>query len=106
LVYVANDGDATHSANYTGFFLTGFGRLVPLPRSTVNAPGAANDLGDVLFNSTGTAPQSRKLLPRESGSAASGAASRGASSRIGPSERCGMGRRLTCESPVARPFLP
>ena len=24
LVYVANDGDATHSANYTGFFLTPF----------------------------------------------------------------------------------
>ena len=54
LVYVANDGDATHSANYTGFLLTPFGRLVPLPRSTVNAPGAANDLGDVLFNNNGT----------------------------------------------------
>ena len=54
LVYVANDGDSTHSANYTGFLLTPFGRLVPLPRSTVNAPGAANDLGDVLFNRTGT----------------------------------------------------
>ena len=54
LVYVANDGDATHSANYTGFFLTGFGQLVPLPHSTVNAPGAANDLGDVLFNGNGT----------------------------------------------------
>jgi 6-phosphogluconolactonase len=54
LVYVANDGDATHSANYTGFFLTPFGRLVQLPHSTVNAPGAANDLGDVLFNSNGT----------------------------------------------------
>ena len=54
LVYVANDGDSTHSANYTGFFLTPFGQLVRLPRATVNAPGAANDLGDVLFNSTGT----------------------------------------------------
>lgn len=54
LVYVANDGNATTSANYTGFFLTPFGQLVPLPNSTVNAPGAANDLGDVLFNSTGT----------------------------------------------------
>jgi 6-phosphogluconolactonase len=54
LVYVANDGDATTSANYTGFFLTGFGQLVPLPHSTVNAPGAANDLGDVLFNGNGT----------------------------------------------------
>jgi hypothetical protein len=54
LVYVANDGDSTHSANYTGFFLTPFGQLVRLPRATVNAPGAANDLGDVLFNSSGT----------------------------------------------------
>jgi len=54
LVYVANDGNATESANYTGFFLTNFGRLIPLPNSTVNAPGAANDLGDVLFNSDGT----------------------------------------------------
>jgi 6-phosphogluconolactonase len=54
LVYVANDGNATHSANYTGFYLTPSGRLVQLPYSTVNAPGAENDLGDVLFNSTGT----------------------------------------------------
>ena len=54
LVYVANDGNATTSANYTGFILTPSGQLVPLPNSTVNAPGAANDLGDVLFNSTGT----------------------------------------------------
>lgn len=54
LVYVANDGNATTSANYTGFILTPSGRLVPLPDSTVDAPGAANDLGDVLFNSTGT----------------------------------------------------
>jgi 6-phosphogluconolactonase len=54
LIYVANDGNATTSANYTGFFLTPFGQLVPLPESTVEAPGAANDLGDVLFNGTGT----------------------------------------------------
>jgi hypothetical protein len=54
LVYVANDGNATTSANYTGFTLTKVGRLVPLPNSTVDAPRAANDLGDVLFNSTGT----------------------------------------------------
>jgi DNA-binding beta-propeller fold protein YncE len=54
LVYVANDGNAATSANYTGFYLTRFGQLVPLPNSTVNVPGAANDLGDVLFNSTGT----------------------------------------------------
>ena len=54
LVYVANDGNATNSANYTGFYLTPSGRLFQLPHSTVNAPGADNDLGDVLFNSTGT----------------------------------------------------
>jgi 6-phosphogluconolactonase len=53
LVYVANDGNATNSANYTGFYLTPSGRLVRLPYSTVNAPGADNDLGDVLFSSTG-----------------------------------------------------
>jgi hypothetical protein len=60
LVYVANDGDATHSANYTGFILTPSGQLVSLPNSTVNAPGAENDLGDVLFNSNG-----RKLVGTE-----------------------------------------
>ena len=54
LIYVANDGDATHSADYTGFFLTSFGQLVPLPNSTVDAPRAAHDLGDVLFNGNGT----------------------------------------------------
>jgi 6-phosphogluconolactonase (cycloisomerase 2 family) len=54
LVYVANDGNATNSANYTGFYLTPTGRLIQLPGSTVNAPGAENDLGDVLFNSNGT----------------------------------------------------
>lgn len=54
LVYVANDGNATNSANYTGFVLTRFGQLAPLPNSTVNAPRAANDLGDVLFNGDGT----------------------------------------------------
>ena len=56
LVYVANDGSAATgtTANYTGFYLTPFGQLIQLRNSTVNAPGAANDLGDVLFNSTGT----------------------------------------------------
>jgi hypothetical protein len=53
LVYVANDGNATTSANYSGFTLTSQGELVPLPNSTVNAPGAENDLGDVLFDHTG-----------------------------------------------------
>jgi 6-phosphogluconolactonase (cycloisomerase 2 family) len=60
VVYVANDGDETHEANYTGFTLTNAGQLVPLPNSTVNAPGAAHDLGDVLFNSNG-----RKLVGTE-----------------------------------------
>ena len=54
LVYVANDGDSTTTANYTGFTLTKTGQLVPLPNSTVNAPAAQNDLGDVLFNLNGT----------------------------------------------------
>ncbi len=56
LVYVANDGSVATgtTANYTGFYLTPFGQLIELPHSTVNAPGAENDLGDVLFNSTGT----------------------------------------------------
>jgi 6-phosphogluconolactonase (cycloisomerase 2 family) len=54
LVYVANDGDSTTTANYTGFTLTKVGQLVPLPNSTVNAPAAQNDLGDVLFNKNGT----------------------------------------------------
>lgn len=60
LVYVANNGDATDTPNYTGFNLTDSGQLVPLPNSTVNVPGAANDLGDVLFNSNG-----RKLVGTE-----------------------------------------
>jgi 6-phosphogluconolactonase (cycloisomerase 2 family) len=53
LVYVANDGNASESANYTGFVLTKSGELVPVPNSTVDAPGAANDLGDVLFDGNG-----------------------------------------------------
>jgi 6-phosphogluconolactonase len=51
LVYVANAGSA--DSNYTGFTLTGDGRLRALPGSTVPLPSTAQP-GDVLFNSTGT----------------------------------------------------
>ncbi len=50
LVYVANVGDG--GSNYTGFFLTRSGRLVPLPGTTVPVPEGSG-VGDVLFNSTG-----------------------------------------------------
>lgn len=51
LVYVANAGAG--GSNYTGFALTGHGRLVALPGSTVSLPDGATP-GDVLFNGTGT----------------------------------------------------
>ena len=50
LVYVANAGAG--GSNYTGFTLSGGGRLRPLGRSTVALPDDAQP-GDVLFNSTG-----------------------------------------------------
>jgi 6-phosphogluconolactonase len=50
LTYVANVGAG--GSNYTGFFLTPFGRLVPLPYTTVAVPEGSG-VGDVLFNSTG-----------------------------------------------------
>jgi 6-phosphogluconolactonase len=50
LVYVANAGSG--GSNYTGFVFL-FGRLFPLPGSTVALPDGAQP-GDVLFNSTGT----------------------------------------------------
>ena len=50
LVYVANAGPA--DSNYTGFRLAPFGRLIPVPGSTVALPSAAQP-GDVLFNGTG-----------------------------------------------------
>jgi 6-phosphogluconolactonase len=50
LVYVANVG--TGGSNYTGFWLSPFGHLIPIPHSTVAVPeGSA--VGDVFFNSTG-----------------------------------------------------
>jgi 6-phosphogluconolactonase len=50
LVYVANAGAG--GSNYTGFTLSGGGRLRPLAGSTVALPDDAQP-GDVLFNSTG-----------------------------------------------------
>jgi 6-phosphogluconolactonase len=51
LVYVANAGPA--ETDYTGFRLSPWGSLTPIPRSTVALPSTAQP-GDVLFNSTGT----------------------------------------------------
>jgi hypothetical protein len=51
LAYVANAGDG--GSNYTGFTLSGDGRLRPLTASTVPLPDGSAP-GDVLFNSTGT----------------------------------------------------
>ena len=51
LVYVANA--AAVGPNYTGFTLSPFGQLQPLPNSTVSLPNGSQP-GDVLFNSTGT----------------------------------------------------
>ena len=50
LVYVANVGNG--GSNYTGFFLTPDGHLIPLPYTTVPVPEGSG-VGDVLFNSTG-----------------------------------------------------
>jgi 6-phosphogluconolactonase len=50
LVYVANVGAG--GSNYTGFVLSRWGRLTPLPDSTVPVPEGSG-VGDVLFNSTG-----------------------------------------------------
>jgi 6-phosphogluconolactonase len=60
LVYVAKDGvgaTATTSAtpaNYAGFNLSFSGQLAPLATAPVQVPSAANDLGDVLINRSGT----------------------------------------------------
>lgn len=52
LVYVSNAGNGG-AANYTGFYLTPWGRLVPIANSTVSIP-AGSGPGDVLFNNDGT----------------------------------------------------
>jgi 6-phosphogluconolactonase len=51
LVYVANAG--TGGSDYTGFRLSGTGRLRPIPGSTVPLPDGSQP-GDVLFNGTGS----------------------------------------------------
>jgi 6-phosphogluconolactonase len=50
LVYVANSG--TGGSNYTGFRLSPFGTLTPVPSSTYAVPDASG-LGDVFFNAYG-----------------------------------------------------
>jgi 6-phosphogluconolactonase len=52
LVYVANEGNGATGSNYTGFTLSGDGRLTPLAGSTVPLPPTALP-GDILFNGTG-----------------------------------------------------
>jgi 6-phosphogluconolactonase len=54
LVYVANDGVTGTPANYAGFSLNAAGQLAPLSSAPVQVPSANNDLGDVLFNRSGT----------------------------------------------------
>jgi 6-phosphogluconolactonase (cycloisomerase 2 family) len=53
LVYVSNLGSATVAPNYTGFFLTPWGRLQPIPHSTVILPAGQNT-GDIVLNNDGT----------------------------------------------------
>ena len=50
LVYVANVGNG--GSNYSGFFLTPAGKLIPLPYTKVAVPEGSG-VGDVLFNSSG-----------------------------------------------------
>jgi 6-phosphogluconolactonase len=50
LVYVANSG--TGGSNYTGFRLSPFGALTPIPGSTRTVPDSSG-LGDVFFNAFG-----------------------------------------------------
>jgi hypothetical protein len=53
LVYVANAGAGAGGSNYTGFRLSGGGRLSPIVNSTFPLPDIANP-GDVLFNPDGS----------------------------------------------------
>jgi hypothetical protein len=53
LVYIANRGNGTEGANYTGFTLDADGRPDPLADSTVPLPAAANP-GAIFFNAKGT----------------------------------------------------
>jgi hypothetical protein len=53
VVYVANKGNATSGAGFSGFRLGLGGTLTPIPGATYPAP-AGSGPADVLFNSTGT----------------------------------------------------
>lgn len=53
LVYVANEGNGSAGANYTGFTLNPGGHLFPLRHSTVPLAPTANP-GDVFFSPDGT----------------------------------------------------
>lgn len=52
LLYVANLGNSTNSANYTGFLVNNNGSLQPITGSTVQL-NRRDSPGQVLFNSTG-----------------------------------------------------
>lgn len=52
LVYVANAGNGTTGANYTGFTLNPGGHLIPLSHSTIPLANTANP-GDVFFSPDG-----------------------------------------------------
>lgn len=64
LVYVANRGNGTDGANYTGFRLGPDGALSPLEGSTVPVSATAN-LGAVFFNATGTNLVGTEIGPDE-----------------------------------------
>ncbi|MFZ0091389.1 MAG: beta-propeller fold lactonase family protein [Solirubrobacteraceae bacterium] len=53
LVYVSNLGSATAAPNYTGFTLTPWGQLHPIPNSTVTLPAGENT-GDIVLNNNAT----------------------------------------------------
>lgn len=64
LVYVANRGNGTDGANYTGFRLDDDGALSPLDDSTVPVSATAN-IGAVFFNATGTNLVGTEIGPDE-----------------------------------------
>ena len=64
LVYVANRGNGTDGANYTGFMLGDDGALSPLEGSTVPISATAN-VGAVFFNATGTNLVGTEIGPDE-----------------------------------------
>jgi 6-phosphogluconolactonase (cycloisomerase 2 family) len=64
LIYVANRGNGTDGANFTGFRLGADGVLSPLDGSTVPVSATAN-LGAVFFNATGTNLVGTEIGPDE-----------------------------------------